>query len=260
MKKTLATLISTAVLALVMGGTAQAEGKLLLGTEGAYAPFNTIDKDGKLAGFDIDIGNALCKAMAVECEWVTSDWDGLIPALEAKKFDAIVASMSITAERKEKIDFTGKYYTTPIKCMRAVGTDVDPSNEPKLKGKMVGVQSGVVADNFVRGKFKDVVEVTAYKTQDEANLDLLSGRVDLVCADSVVLAPFVKDEKNAAKVEFVGGDFNDKEFVGEGVGIGIRKGDTALAEKLNKAIEAIRKDGTYAEINKKYFDFDLYGE
>ncbi len=258
--KLLTTLLSSAVLAMAVAGTAQAEDKLRLGTEGAYAPFNTVDKDGKLAGFDIDIGNALCKAMATECEWVTSDWDGLIPALDAKKFDAIVASMSITAERKEKIDFTGKYYTTPIKCIRAVGTDVDPTDEAKLKGKMVGVQSGVVADNFVRGKFKDIVEVTAYKTQDEANLDLLAGRVDLVCADSVVLAPVVKDEKNVGKVEFVGGDFKDVEFVGEGVGIGIRKGDTALAEKLNKAIAKIREDGTYAEINKKYFDFDLYGE
>lgn len=258
--KKLTILLSSTLLALAVAGTAQAEGKLRLGTEGAYAPFNTVDKDGKLAGFDIDIGNALCKAMATECEWVTSDWDGLIPALDAKKFDAIVASMSITTERKAKIDFTKKYYTTPVKCVRTTGTDVDPTDAAKLKGKMVGVQSGVVADNFVRGKFKDIVEVTAYKTQDEANMDLLAGRVDLVCADSVVLAPFVKEAKNAGKVEFVGGDFNDKEFVGEGVGIGVRKGDTALAEKLNKAIAKIREDGTYAAINKKYFDFDLYGK
>ncbi|MBK8454594.1 MAG: lysine/arginine/ornithine ABC transporter substrate-binding protein [Thiofilum sp.] len=255
----LTTLIASALIALSLSATGHAADKLLLGTEGAYAPFNSIDKDGKLVGFDIDIGNALCKAMEVECEWVTSDWDGLIPALDAKKFDAIIASMSITAERKEKIDFTNKYYSTPIKCVREVGKDVDPTDTDKLKGKMVGVQSGVVADNFARAKFKDIAEVTAYKTQEEANLDLLSGRVDLVCADSVVLAPFVKDEKNAGKVEFVGGDFTDVEFVGEGVGIGVRKGDAALIEKLNKAIAKIREDGTYAEINKKYFDFDLYG-
>ncbi len=258
--KILSILLSSTVLALAVSGTAHAEGKLLLGTEGAYAPFNTVDKDGKLAGFDIDIGNALCKAMDTECEWVTSDWDGLIPALEAKKFDAIIASMSITDERKEKIDFSGKYYSTPIKCVREAGSEVDPTKTDTLKGKTVGVQSGVVSDNFARAKFKDIAEVTAYKTQDEANMDLLSGRVDLVCADSVVLAPFIKDEKNAGKVEFVGGDFNDKAFVGEGVGIGVRKGDTALADKLNKAIAKIREDGTYAEINKKYFDFDLYGE
>ncbi len=258
--KKLTLLLSSTVLALAVAGTAQAADKLRLGTEGAYAPFNTVDKDGKLAGFDIDIGNALCKAMETECEWVTSDWDGLIPALDAKKFDAIVASMSITDERKEKIDFSGKYYSTPIKCARETGKTVDPTQTDTLKGKMIGVQSGVVSDNFARATFKDIAEITAYKTQDEANMDLLSGRVDLVCADSVVLAPFVKDEKNAGKVEFIGGDFDDKKFIGDGVGIGVRKGDTALAEKLNKAIAKIREDGTYAEINKKYFDFDLYGE
>jgi ABC-type amino acid transport substrate-binding protein len=143
--------------------------------------------------------------------------------------------------------------------VREVGKEIDPTDTEKLKGKTVGVQSGVVADNFARNKFKDIAEVTAYKTQDEANLDLLSGRVDLVCADSVVLAPFVKDAANKDKVEFVGGDFTDVAFVGEGVGIGVRKGDTELAEKLNKAIEKIRAEGTYQDINKKYFDFDLYG-
>ncbi len=234
--------------------------KLRLGTEGAYAPFNSIDPNGKPVGFDIDIGNALCAAMKVECEWVTSDWDGLIPALDAKKFDAIIASMSITDERKAKIDFTNKYYATPIKCVRTKGSSVDPSDNAKLKGKTVGVQGGVVADNFARNKFKDIAEVTPYKTQDEANMDLLSGRVDLVCADSVVLAPFVKDPANAAKVEFVGGDFKDKAYIGEGIGIGVRKGDKELAEKFNKAIEQIRADGTYTKINQKYFDFDLYGD
>ncbi len=233
--------------------------KLRLGTEGAYAPFNSKDSSGNLVGFDIDIGNALCKAMSVECEWVTSDWDSLIPALDAKKFDAIIASMSITDERKAKIDFSQKYYATPIKCMHAVGGKADPSKPDTIKGKSIGVQSGVVADNFAHNKFKDS-DIKAYKTQDEANLDLLSGRVDLVCADSVVLAPFLKDPAAQGKVEFVGGDFKDKEFVGEGIGIGIRKGDTALQEKLNAAINKIRADGTYATINKKYFDFDLYGD
>lgn len=236
-----------------------AASKLRLGTEGAYAPFNFKDSNGNLAGFDVDIGNALCKAMGAECEWVTSDWDSLIPALDAKKFDALIASMSITDERKAKIDFTKKYYTTPIKCMHTKGSAIDPSKADTIKGKSIGVQGGVVADNFAHNKFKDS-EIKAYKTQDEANLDLLSGRVDLVCADSVVLAPFLKDPAAKDKVEFVGGDFKDKEFVGEGIGIGIRKGDTALQEKLNAAIDKIRADGTYADINKKYFDFDLYGD
>ncbi|WP_020558572.1 transporter substrate-binding domain-containing protein [Thiofilum flexile] len=255
----LTTLIASALIALSLTTTAQAADKLILGNDGAYAPFHSKDKDGNLIGFDIEIGNALCKVMEVECEWVTTDWDSLIPALDAKKIDAILSSMSITSERKKKIDFTQKYYSTPIQCVREVGKEADPSDPEKVKGKKVGVQSGVVADNFARAKFKDLAEVIAYKTQEEADLDLLAGRLDLVCADSVVLVPFIKEEKNVGKIELIGGDFTDVAFVGEGVGIGVRKGETELAEKFNQAIQKIRDDGTYAEINKKYFDFDLYG-
>lgn len=256
MKKMFAMLAGAAALAL-SAGPAAAE-KVLMGTEGAYPPFNAIDANGKLVGFDVEIGNALCDAMKVECEWVTSDWDGIIPALLAKKFDTIVASMSITEERKQKIAFTGKYYTTPVKFAAPKGMKVDVT-KAGLDGKIIGVQSSTVTENLVRGLFGDVAEVKAYGTQDEANLDLISGRVDLVAADSFVLAEFL--ESDAGKgAEFVGPDFTDQKYLGEGIGIGVRKEDTALVEKLNKAIAQIRADGTYAKINAKYFDFDVYGD
>lgn len=232
--------------------------KVRMGTEGAYPPFNLIDKNGELAGFDIEIGNALCEAMKADCEWVTSDWDGIIPALLAKKFDTIIASMSITNERKEKVAFTDKYYTTPVRFARAKGTDFEIS-EKALEGKIVGVQGSTVAENFLRGRFGEIVEVRTYGTQDEANLDLLSGRVDLLLADSFVLGEFLKSE-SGQQVEFVGPGFTDKKYLGEGIGIAVRKEDTALLEKLNQAIKQIRADGTYARINAKYFDFDVYGE
>ncbi|PLX63394.1 ABC transporter substrate-binding protein [Sedimenticola selenatireducens] len=232
--------------------------KIRMGTEGAYPPFNLIDKNGELAGFDIEIGNALCEAMKADCEWVTSDWDGIIPALLAKKFDTIIASMSITNERKEKVAFTDKYYTTPVRFARAKGTDFEIS-EKALEGKIVGVQGSTVAENFLRGRFGEIVEVRAYGTQDEANLDLLSGRVDLLLADSFVLGEFLKSE-SGQPAEFVGPGFTDKKYLGEGIGIAVRKEDTALLEKLNQAIKQIRADGTYARINAKYFDFDVYGE
>ncbi|MCW8904547.1 ABC transporter substrate-binding protein [Sedimenticola sp.] len=232
--------------------------KVRMGTEGAYPPFNLIDKNGELAGFDIEIGNALCEAMKADCEWVTSDWDGIIPALLAKKFDTIIASMSITDERKEKVAFTDKYYTTPVRFARAKGTGFEIS-EKALEGKIVGVQGSTVAENFLRGRFGDIVEVRAYGTQDEANLDLLSGRVDLLLADSFVLGEFLKSE-SGQPAEFVGPGFTDKKYLGEGIGIAVRKEDTALVEKLNQAIKQIRADGTYARINAKYFDFDVYGE
>lgn len=232
--------------------------KVRMGTEGAYPPFNLIDKHGELAGFDIEIGNALCEAMKADCEWVTSDWDGIIPALLAKKFDTIIASMSITNERKEKVAFTDKYYTTPVRFARAKGTDFEIS-EKALEGKIVGVQGSTVAENFLRGRFGEIVEVRTYGTQDEANLDLLSGRVDLLLADSFVLGEFLKSE-SGQQAEFVGPGFTDKKYLGEGIGIAVRKEDTALLEKLNQAIKQIRADGTYARINAKYFDFDVYGE
>ncbi|MFT6908318.1 MAG: arginine/ornithine transport system substrate-binding protein [Oleiphilaceae bacterium] len=230
---------------------------LKMGTEGAYAPFNLVNQQGQLEGFDIDIGNALCAEMKVECEWVTADWDGIIPALMSKKFDTIVASMSITDERKQKIDFTSKYYTSPVKFAQVKGSNVAITAEG-LKGKVIGVQGSTVTENFVKGMFGKVAEIKAYGAQDEANLDFVSGRVDLIAADSFVLYDFLAS-KDGAFAEATGPDFDDPKYLGEGIGVGIRKGDDELKARLNKAIQAIRANGTYKKINEKYFAFDVYG-
>lgn len=231
--------------------------KIVLGTEGTYAPFNSIDETGKLIGFDVEIGNALCEAMNAECEWVTSDWDGIIPALTSKKFDAIVASMSITDERKKKIDFSAKYYTSPISFA------VDKKSAVKLlvgglKGKVIGVQGGTVTEGLVNGLFGETAKITAYKTQDEANLDFLSGRIDLIAADSFLINDFLatKEGKNAT---IFGPNIDDPKYLGEGIGVGVRKGDDDLKQAFSAAIAKIRADGTYQKINDKYFKFDVYG-
>ena len=244
--------------ALVLGSMSLHAEKLRMGTEGAYAPFNSIDKNGKLIGFDIEIGDALCKAMNKECEWVTADWDGIIPALLAKKFDTIVASMSITAERQKKIDFTGKYYTSPVKFAQPKGGAPIEISEKGLKGKIIGVQGGTVTEKFVKGTFGNVAEVKAYGAQDEANLDFVSGRVDLLAADSFVLYDFLAT-KDGSFAEAIGPDFDDPKYIGDGIGIGIRKGEDELKAMLNKAIAQIRADGTYKKINDKYFPFDVFG-
>ncbi len=227
-----------------------------MGTEGAYPPFNFMDSDGNPGGFDVEIGNALCEAMGAECTWITSDWDGIIPALQAKKFDTIVASMSITDERKKKINFTNKYYSSPVKFIRLKGKSYTPED---IKGKVVGTQGGTVTDDFLKATFGKSIKLKTYKTQDEANLDLLNGRLDLVAADGAVLDGFLNSPKGK-KVEFVGKNYNDKEILGEGIGIGVRKEDNDLREKLNAAIKEIRANGTYQKINAKYFNFDIYGE
>jgi len=233
--------------------------KVRIGTEGAYPPFNYVDKDGNLGGFDIDIAKALCKAAGLKCEFVIQDWDGIIPGLIAKKYDCIVASMSITDDRKKKVDFTKKYYQTPVRCVANVDNELKYFLDG-IKDKTVGVQRGVVAANLVRAKFGDKTNVKAYATQDEANMDLVSGRSDLVCADSVILQTGFLDKKEGNGFKFIGPSFNDEKYLGEGIGIAVRKGDDNLRKLLNDAIDTIRKNGVYKQINNKYFDFDVYGE
>jgi len=253
------TTIIAAALAMCLAAGAAAGQKVKIGTEGAYPPFNSIDKDGNLVGFDVDIAKALCEAAKFECEFVVQDWDGIIPGLIAKKYDAIVASMSITEERKQKVDFTDKYYNTPAKFVARKGANLQITKEG-LKGKVIAVQRATIHENFLRDNFGDGVTVNAYATQDEAYLDLASGRADAGIADSVAIMDGFLNTDQGKDFQFYGPDFNDPKWFGEGVGIAVRKGDNDLREKLNAAIKQIRSDGTYKKINAKYFDFDVYGK
>ena len=231
--------------------------KVRIGVEGAYPPFSEITPDGKLIGFDIDIANALCAEIKAECTLVPQDWDGIIPALLAKKYDAIIASMSITEERKEKVDFTDKYYQTPAKFARKKGSGIEITADG-LKGKTVGVQRATIHDNFVTAEFPGA-EIKRYATQDEAYLDANAGRLDVLLADSEALSGgFLKTDKGA-DWEFVGPDYTDPKYFGDGAGIAVRKEDTDLRDKLNAAIKAIRDNGTYKAIQDKYFDYNIYG-
>lgn len=246
---------------LFVGGLAEAkEWKTVrFGTEGAYAPFNYVTPDGELAGFDVDIAKALCAELKVECELVQQDWDGMIPALMANKYDAIIASMSITDERRQRIDFTDKYYKTPTRLAAKKGSGIDGTPE-SLSGKKIGVQRETVQDRYATDVFEAAgAEIVRYGTGDEANLDLASGRIDVRLEDSVVLTENFLKKAEGAEFEFIGPVFLDQKWFGYGAGIGVRKGETDLVELLNKGIAAIRANGKYDEIQKKYFDFDVYG-
>jgi arginine/ornithine transport system substrate-binding protein len=238
-------------------GSAIAADKVRIGVEGAYPPFSWVDPDGSLKGFDIDIANALCDEMKVDCEMVQQDWDGIIPALMANKYDAIIASMSITEERKQKVDFTNKYYNTPAKFVRKKGSGIEIDAD-SMKGKAVGVQRATIHDNFITEEFGEAVEIKRYATQDEAYLDMVAGRLDLLLADSVAMDEGFLQTEQGKDYEFVGPDFNDPKYFGEGAGIAVRKEDP-LREKLNTALDAILKNGTYKAINDKYFEFNVYG-
>jgi polar amino acid transport system substrate-binding protein len=237
--------------------SASAADKLIIGTEGAYPPFNNVTADGKVEGFDIDIANALCAEMKVECTIVTQDWDGIIPALQAKKFDAIIASMSITDERKEKVDFTHKYYNTPPAIAVPKDSTIADVSPESLKGKSLGVQASTTHFNYAEAKYADS-EVKGFPSAQEYQLDIANGRVDAVMDDIMVIRGWLATPEGAC-CKILGTITPDAKIHGEGAGIAVRKGETELAGKLNAAIDAIRANGEYDKIAKKYFDFDVYG-
>ena len=255
--------VSAAALILSMGAAAQAAShggikKVVIGTEGAYPPFNNLESDGSLVGFDIDIAKALCEEMKVECEFVTQDWDGIIPALLAGKFDAIIASMSITEERKEKVDFTNKYYNTPPAIAVPKDSPITEATDAGLAGKVIGAQSSTTHSNYAEEKLPSA-ELKLYPTPDEYKLDIDSGRVDAVIDDVIVLSEWLKSDAGTC-CKLLGTLTPDPVINGEGAGIAIRKGESELRDMFNTAIAAIRASGTYKEINDKYFDVDVYGD
>jgi lysine-arginine-ornithine-binding protein len=221
-----------------------------IATEGAYPPFNMKSKAGELTGFDVDIAKALCAQMKAKCTIVAQDWDGIIPGLLAKKYDAIVASMSITAERQKKVAFTVPYYKNYLRFVARKGKKL-MVDKKGLKGKIVGAQRQTVSSKHLESNYKGVVKIKVYGTQQAAWLDLKAGRTDAVLADIYPGYDWVSKNK---RFSFVGKkiDINDQ------IGIAVRKDDKALREKLSAAIRAIRANGTYAKINAKYFPFDIY--
>jgi polar amino acid transport system substrate-binding protein len=246
---------SAAMLAI---GAAQAqELTLKIGTEGAYPPFNNLTADGKLEGFDIDIANALCEEMKAKCEFVTQDWDGIIPALQAGKFDAIIASMSITDERKQKVDFTNKYYNTPPAIAAPKDTDIKGVTKEDLAGKTLGAATATTHYNYAEKTYTDTT-LKGYPSSQEFLLDIANGRVDAVTDDISVLEEWLKTPDGAC-CKIVGTITPVSEIHGEGAGIAVRKGETDLVNKFNAAIDAIRANGKYKEINDKYFSYDVYG-
>ncbi|QXI27345.1 ABC transporter substrate-binding protein [Pseudomonas vanderleydeniana] len=236
------------------------EKPLKIGIEAAYPPFASKAPDGSIVGFDYDIGNALCEEMKVKCVWVEQEFDGLIPALKVRKIDAILSSMSITDDRKKSVDFTNKYYNTPARLVMKEGTVVSDSLV-ELKGKKIGVQRGSIHNRFAEEVLKPLgAEIKPYGSQNEIYLDVEAGRLDGTVADATLLQDgFLKTDAGKG-FAFVGPQFTDVKYFGDGVGIAVRKGDKAELDKINAAIAAIRANGKYKQIQDKYFDFDIYGK
>ncbi len=232
--------------------------KIRIGVEGAYPPFSQIDTDGKLKGFDIDIANALCAELKAECVMVQQEFDAMIPGLLSRKIDAVIASMSITEERKKSVDFSDKYYQTPARFVAKAGSKLEVS-VAGLKGKRIGVQRTTIHDRFATATFTQS-EIVRYTKQDDAFLDLTAGRLDGALVDLMAANAGFLQTPAGKGFAFLGPIYSDPKFFGVGAGIAVRKADIALRDRLNVAIKAIRANGVYQKIQDKYFDFDVYGD
>jgi octopine/nopaline transport system substrate-binding protein len=250
--------------------------KVVIATEGAYMPYNGHSPDGKLIGFEIDLGNNLCSRLEIECEWVAQDWDGIIPGLNAGKYDAIMDGMSITEKRMQVIAFTRNYSQAPtvfavqkdgpLANLPDDGMNVSLNDKagldaavkaltPLLKGKTIGVQTATIQADMLNTYFKDIVTIRTYKTTEEHDLDLMAGRIDAALASTSyfvsTLARPGGDKLKLAGAHFTGG------LLGMGTGIGLRKGDPELKVMFDKALNEAVKDGTVRKLSIEWFKTDI---
>jgi len=273
MKKVCKFFLSSLVALVLISSTALAD-NIKIGTEGAYPPWNAKDESGKLIGFEVELANFLCIYMEADCTIVEQDWDGMIPGLVMRKYDAIMAGMSITGERMKTINFSQGYADEVASLAVMKGSSLEGMDTPKainlstgggdvkkalktltaaLAGKTIGVQTATIHQNFLESGDVGSVKIKTYKTQDEVNLDLAAGRIDAALAAAVAFTDYA--EKSGKPVVLVGPTFSGGAF-GNGVGVGIRKDDTDLLKRFNKAIDVARKNGKISELAIKWFGFD----
>ncbi len=242
---------------LAAGAASAQEVKIGIAAE-PYPPFASLDASGNWVGWEIEVADAICAAAELDCVLTPVAWDGIIPSLTGQQIDAIMASMSITDERMQTIDFSDPYYNTPAVIVADKSMEIEPTPE-SLAGKIVGIQASTTHQAYANAHFGDAAEIRVYQTQDEANQDLVAGRIDATQADSIAMADFVNSDAGAC-CEIKGAVANDEAILGKGVGAGVRKGDDALRESLNAGIAAILADGTHAEITSRYFTTSIYSE
>jgi len=238
-------LVIAALLASVTFSAAAAE-TIRFATEASYPPFEAVDANNKIVGFDVDLANALCKEIDATCTFTNQAFDSLIPSLKFRRVDAVMAGMDITPEREKQVLFTTPYYDNAALFIGQKGkyTSVD-----QLKGKKVGVQNGTTHQKYITDKHPEITTV-AYDSYQNAKLDLQNGRIDAVFGDNAVVTEWLKSND---KLAAVGDNVTDKAYFGTGLGIAVRQGNTALQQKFNAALEKVKKDGTYDTIYKKWF-------
>ncbi len=225
---------------------------LRIATEGAYPPFNNVTDSGEVVGFDVDIANALCRAMERDCVIVTEPWATIIDGLLEQRFDAIIASMSDTPERRQRVAFTNRYYSTPMRLAgrEDAGLTDDAAG---LTGRRIGAATQTTAIEYLRREFAGIATIVEYPSQDDANQALRDGEIDATIADGLVLWQFLRSPEGEGF-----GFFGDPININSDIAIALRPQDTALLQDFNRAIALIIADGTHEEINARYFPFSIY--
>jgi len=244
--------------ALASFSTMAANDTIKFGLEAQYPPFESKSPNGELQGFDIDLGKAVCAAANAKCEWSETSFDGLIPALKARKFDAINSAMNATDKRREAIDFSDVIYRIPTKLIAKTGSGLLP-DAASLKGKHIGVLQGSIQETYAQAHWAPKgVDVVSYQDQNQVYLDLTSGRLDGTLVMAAAGQSGFLDRPDGKGFGFVGDSVDDDKILGSGIAFGLRKGDTANKERLDKAIAKIKHDGTVKQLAKKYFgDIDV---
>jgi polar amino acid transport system substrate-binding protein len=229
--------------------------QIRIASEGARPPYNYID-NGELAGFEIDLGRELCARMKVTCTFVAQDWDSLIPGLIANQYDAIMAAMEISDERREKIAFTKPYVRMPASFIVNAKSALHDISPEGLASKTIGVENGSPEQAFAEDIYKKS-EIKRYGSLEEAILDLAEERIDTAIGDKDAVVDFLKNRREGKCCRLLADAPRDPAYFGEGIGIGLRKDDTVLREALDKAIDDVMADGTFAKIRGKYFEFEV---
>ncbi|WP_244808883.1 ABC transporter substrate-binding protein [Caballeronia zhejiangensis] len=258
--KTMSTAAALALMAVSTMASAKEWSTIRVGVDPTYPPFESVAKDGQVVGFDVDLGNALCAKLKAKCVWVQSSFDGLIPGLQARKFDVILSSMAANAKRREQIDFTDRLYRNQTRLIAKESAHLLP-DASKLAGKRVAVEQGTVQETYAREKWASSgVEVVAYPSYDQAYADPTAGRVDAVLMDAVQGKLGFLATPAGKGFAFAGDVVYDAKIMGDGDAAGVRKSDPELREALNGALAEMLRDGTYRKIEARYFDFDMYGK
>ncbi|WP_430037104.1 transporter substrate-binding domain-containing protein [Neorhizobium sp. BT27B] len=240
-------------------GTATSHGEeasVTVAVEGIFPPFNYRDSNNVLQGFDIDIANAICTAAQLKCEFVVQDWDGMIPNLLAGKYDTIISSMSMSAERKERVRFTARYYDSPSVFVVQKASPLKRMQADELLGKKLGVTFSTAQASFADDRYSNIERVV-YPSSPDLYKALEAEEVDVILEDKLAIYDWLTNTKAGSCCEFRGDDVKDPKYFGEGAGIAVRPDDAALLQRLDQALAKIQDDGTYDGINAKYFPFSI---